>query len=392
MIYLLRIVSINSYCYLKELLFLPLNQHMKRILLFAIALVSLTSCGTSKKLTSKNVELRYLDDFILPSDLIIDGTKVGGLSGIDFYNDNYYLVCDHPANPRIYKSEIRLKQNLIDTILISEVIELKRTSGFLKDNTLDLEAIRIDNDSGNFILTSEGSINANQKPSVFLADPTGDFVKNLELPNYFTSAGKQKPRNNGVFEGLTNDFKNEGFWVGMELPLTKDGSKPKLFPTRSPIRITHFNKESGEADDQFVISLENISKIPWMYFAVNGLTELIQYAPHQFLVLERAFSAGHGSYGNTVRIFDVNSKDATNTLEFKNLRKEKYTKATKELVFDFKSVKKKLTNGIIDNIEGMTFGPDLPNGNKSLILISDNNFNSLGKQLNQVILMEIILK
>jgi hypothetical protein len=108
--------------------------------------------------------------------------------------------------------------------------------------------------------------------------------------------------------------------------------------------------------------------------------------------LERAFSAGHGSYGNTVRIFNINTKNATNTLDFKNLRKQKFTKATKELVFDFKSVKKRLTEGIIDNIEGMTFGPDLPNGNKSLILISDNNFNSLGKQLNQVILMEVIFK
>ncbi len=365
---------------------------MKRIILFAFAVVSLTSCGTSKELTSKNVELRYLDDYILPSDLIVDETKVGGLSGIDFHANKYYLVCDHPGNPRIYKSEIILKQNLIDTILISEVIKLNRASGFLKENTLDLEGIRIDDGSENIVLTSEGAISKNQKPSIFYVNSDGEFIKNFELPDYFTSTGIQQPRNNGVFEGLTKDYKNEGFWVGMELPLTKDGSKPKLFPTRSPIRITHFNKESGKADEQFVISLENISKIPWMYFAVNGLTELIQYAPHQFLVLERAFSAGHGSYGNTVRIFNINTKNATNTLDFQNLRKQKYTKATKELVFDFKSVKKKLTEGIIDNIEGMTFGPDLPNGNKSLILISDNNFNTLGKQLNQVILMEVIFK
>ncbi|WP_051119717.1 esterase-like activity of phytase family protein [Gillisia sp. CAL575] len=365
---------------------------MKKTLLLCICLLSLIGCGTSKKIITENIELRFLDDYIINKDLIVDGTKVGGLSGLDFYNDNYYLVCDHPGNPRIYKAEIILKQKLIDTILISEVIKLNRASGFLKENTLDLEAIRMDNVSGNIVLTSEGAIAQNQKPSIFYANSEGEFLKNFELPGYFTSTGKQQPRNNGVFEGLTKDLKNEGFWVGMELPLTKDGSKPKLFPTRSPIRITHYSKESGKADDQFVISLENISKIPWMYFAVNGLTELIQYAPHQFLVLERAFSAGHGSYGNTVRIFNVNSENATNSLNYKSLRKEKYIKATKELVFDFKSVKKKLTDGIIDNIEGMTFGPDLPNGNKSLILISDNNFNTLGKQLNQVILMEVIFK
>jgi hypothetical protein len=365
---------------------------MKKTVLLFITTLCLAGCGTSKRIITDSIELRFLDDYIIAEDLEIDGTKVGGLSGIDYKDGSYYIACDHPGNPRIYKSEIKLKQNLIDTILISEVIKLNRASGFLKANTLDLEAIRIDDDPENIVLTSEGAIAQNQKPSIFYVDSNGEFIKNFELPDYFTSTGVQQPRNNGVFEGLTKDFKNEGFWVGMELPLTKDGSKPKLFPTRSPIRITHFNKDSGTADDQFVISLENISKIPWKYFAVNGLTELIEYAPKRFLILERAFSAGHGSHGNTVRLFDVNAENASNTLEAQNLKKEKYNRATKELVFDFKAVKKKLHDHIIDNIEGMTFGPDLPNGNKSLILISDNNFNSLGKQLNQVILMEVIIK
>jgi hypothetical protein len=364
---------------------------MKKTLLFLVT-ICLISCGTSKNIITDTIELRFLDDYIIQEDLEVEGTKVGGLSGIDYKDGSYYIVCDHPGNPRFYKSEIKLKQNLIDTILITEVIKLNRASGFLKANTLDLEGIRIDDDPDNIVLTSEGAIAQNQKPSIFYVDSKGEFIKNFELPDYFTSTGNQQPRNNGVFEGLTKDYKNEGFWVGMELPLTKDGSKPKLYPTRSPIRITHFNKDSGAADDQFVISLENISKIPWKYFAVNGLTELIEYAPKRFLILERAFSAGHGSHGNTVRLFDVNAEKASNTLVVQNLKKEKYNRATKELVFDFKAVKKKLHDHIIDNIEGMTFGPDLPNGNKSLILISDNNFNSLGKQLNQVILMEVIIK
>ena len=364
---------------------------MKKTVLLLVTLC-LISCGTSKNIITDTIELRFLDDYIIPENFEVEGTRVGGLSGIDYKDGTYFIVCDHPGNPRFYKSEIKLKQNLIDTILISEVIKLNRTAGFLKANTLDLEAIRIDDETENIVLTSEGAIAQNQKPSIFYVDSKGEFIKNFNLPDYFTSTGIQQPRNNGVFEGLTKDFKNEGFWVGMELPLTNDGSKPKLFPTRSPIRITHFNKETGAADDQFVISLENISKIPWKYFAVNGLTELIEYAPKRFLVLERAFSFGHGSHGNTVRLYDVNAENASNTLEVQNLRKEKYTLATKELVFDFKAVEKRLSDQIIDNIEGMTFGPELPNGNKSLILISDNNFNSLGKQLNQVILMEVIIK
>ena len=31
----------------------------------------------------------------------------------------------------------------------------------------------------------------------------------------------------------------------------------------------------------------------------------------------------------------------------------------------------------LDNVEGMTFGPNLPDGRRSLILVSDNNFDPL---------------
>ena len=71
------------------------------------------------------------------------------------------------------------------------------------------------------------------------------------------------------------------------------------------------------------------------------------------------------------------------------LKKTDYQNAEKRLVFDFKSVKNFLEEEIIDNIEGMTFGPELPNGNKSLILVSDDNFSSYGRQITQFILLEI---
>jgi hypothetical protein len=31
----------------------------------------------------------------------------------------------------------------------------------------------------------------------------------------------------------------------------------------------------------------------------------------------------------------------------------------------------------LDNVEGMTFGPRLPDGRRSLILVSDNNFSPM---------------
>ncbi len=363
---------------------------MRKLPLYFIILFMFSSCGTTKKINNENVTLRFLDDYVVPENLEINGTRVGGLSGIEFHEGEYYLVSDHPGNPRFYKAKIDLSGRKIDRVIISEVVLLNKTDSFFQENHLDLEGLRVE--SNQIIISSEGSIQNDKDPSIFYIGKNGTYQSHFNLPDYFLSSGEQKPRNNGVFEGLAESYDGTGYWAGIELPLKQDGSKPKLFPTRSPVRITHFDKETGEANRQFVIQLEHITKIPWLYFAVNGLTELLEYAPDKFLVLERAFSAGHGTNGNTIRIFDVDASNATNTVEVNNLRKTDYQAAVKNLIFDFKPYRKSLKEKIIDNIEGMTFGPNLPNGNKTLLLISDDNFSSLGRQITQIILMELEIR
>jgi hypothetical protein len=130
-------------------------------------------------------------------------------------------------------------------------------------------------------------------------------------------------------------------------------------------------------------------KIPLLPFGLNGVTEILQLDKEHILVLERSFSAGHKSKGNRVKLFLVNISDAKNTLYYDSLKKHKNINLQKILVFDSKTIKSKLKYKFIDNIEGLTYGPVLSNGNKSLILVSDNNFNSMGQQLNQFLLLEI---
>ena len=43
--------------------------------------------------------------------------------------------------------------------------------------------------------------------------------------------------------------------------------------------------------------------------------------------------------------------------------------------------------GRIDNIEGVSFGPRLANGNRSLVFVSDNNFNR--NQVTQFLAFEV---
>ena len=139
-------------------------------------------------------------------------------------------------------------------------------------------------------------------------------------------------------------------------------------------------------------NLDGIAKLPINYFAVNGVVEIIEYDLDKFLVMERSYSAGYGSHGNTIKIFRVDVTKATNILNLEKLKGQDFIFAEKELLFNFKTERKKLTEHIIDNIEGMTLGPKLENGEQSLIVVSDNNFNSFVKQLNQFILLKINFK
>lgn len=365
---------------------------MKRIIPLIIVALLLMSCKSTRTGSTRNLEVRLLDDHIIPEDIELDGKFVGGLSGIDYHDGEFYMVSDDSRNPRFYKAEIRLDKERIDTIVFSEVISVDESAEQLKYHHLDLEGIQYDPRDGSFILSSEGNIREGRDPAVFSVSGNGKFQQYFSIPTSFMAESEQKPRNNGTLEGLTHSFDKKGVWAAMEFPLGMDGPKAKLYPTRSPVRITRLDKETGEPTRQFAYLLERGVKIPWLYFAVNGVTDLLEYAPDKFLVVERNWASGHGSKGYTIRIFDVDITLATNILNRNNLRVSFYNPAKKELVYDLKWARKYLSQEVIDNIEGITFGPTLPNGNQSLILVSDNNFNKLGKQYNQVILMELNLK
>lgn len=336
------------------------------------------------------IKLNYLDEYIVDDSTVFRNSLVGGVSGIDYSNNKYYMVVDDSSNPRILVSKITIKKNKISDINFLDVISVKdSTSQFLVNNALDLESIFIDNEY-NINLTSEGNINGGKSPSVFVIDSLGKFKKEVKIPSYFDSIDLGKPKHNAAFESSTKSIDKKGFWVAMEGPLGVDGEEPTFKTTNSPIRISYFDSALNKATKQFAYQLEKIDKPGKGNINLNGVTAILQYTNTSFFIVERIYQSGYGSYGNTIRIFKATVQStSTNTLNIQSLKNEKFIPLKKELLFDFASVKEKLTDNIIDNIEGITFGPVLPNGNQSLLLVSDDNFQKFGKQLNQVILLEI---
>jgi hypothetical protein len=111
---------------------------------------------------------------------------------------------------------------------------------------------------------------------------------------------------------------------------------------------------------------------------VNGIVEVLPIDNvGTSLVMERSFSVGGtlgGGTGNVVVINEISTTGATDVLEIDALYDGgspiPLTPVSQREVFAFDSL------GIpIDNIEGLTFGPPMPDGRQTLIVVSDNNFN-----------------
>ncbi len=337
--------------------------------------------------------LRFIDEYIYPNATVFENTKVGGLSGIDYANNTWYMISDDKIAPHFYTANIALTQHGFTSVTITAVTNFKGADGAtLKEGLADPESIRYAN--GNVVWTSEGNIDKELAPFVRTAALDGTFISEAILPERYkpNAAANFGPRNNGVFEGLSVSYNGEGYWVSMELPLKEDGIAPTLEETNSQVRIAYINKTTNAFEKEIAYELEPVA-LPALFgttFELNGVVEVLAYADNKFLVLERSFSTGYVDGGNTVRIYDVDATNATDVSGIESLKGGEYTKATKKLLLDFETVRSQLTDAKIDNIEGITFGPVLENGNRSLVLIADDNFSAYQPQINQFILLEVL--
>lgn len=350
--------------------------------------LTLWGCKTTQSLKNDSLRIKFLDEFILSSDFQVNDEVYGGISGIDYKNGQLIMVNDSPSNPLLFSAELDSGMVKLANIKFTSVISLDNDT-FFENNALDMESIRFD--GKDYLISTEGSINKGLPPKIFKVSTKGRFIKDYPLPDYFLPNGNNSPRHNGVFEGLSKSLTTNGFWFANELPLENDGPEPKLYATKSPIRLSYFDRTKHKVTRQYAMDLDRLTKLPLLPFGINGLTEILQLQKDKFLVLERSYSAGHKSRGNKAKLYLVDISKASNIKDIEQLKSasDDIIYAQKHLVFDFNSVKRKLTNRIIDNLEGLCFGPTLPNGNRTLLLVSDNNFNNFGTQLNQLILLEM---
>jgi hypothetical protein len=348
-------------------------------------------------------QLKLISEYDVPHNLSFKHTTVGGLSGIDYVPKQklYYLISDDRSaiNPaRFYTAKIFFTPTKIDSVVFVGVTTLLAANGKPYPNskqdpkhTPDPEALRYNPKTNHFIWSSEGERIVNSKdtvlenPAVTIISTDGKYIDTFPLPkNLLMHATEKGPRQNGVFEGLTFADNYKTLFVNVEEPLYEDGPRADITDNNATIRILKYDIATKKCIAQYAYKLDPIAHeaIAKDAFKINGIPDILSIGNNKMVVMERSFSTGRMAC--TIKIFEADLNDATNILNTASvLNKNKIIYAKKKLILNMDDL------GIyVDNVEGMTFGPDLPNGHKSMIMVVDNNFSLLEK--TQFFLFEVI--
>lgn len=363
-------------------------------ILFA-SCICFCSCSSSK-IIDRSLQiksLQFLNEFDVPYDFQFQNTATGGLSGIDYNSklDVYYLISDDRSqknNARFYTASIKIHNNKIDTVIFLEKTFLKNKTGNFYPSVLqnpaasiDPEALRLNHVTNKFVWSSEGEriVNAKdtflQNPSVTETGQEGNFIDTFQLPEQLLMhATENGPRRNGVLEGLTFSKNYQNLFVSLEEPLYDDGERATTKDS-GIIRIFNFDANTKKNVAQYAYKIDPVAhpSFPENAFKVNGISDILSLNDQQFIILERSFSTGNLSC--TIKVYLADISRADNVLNVPSLKNKKdITFVSKKLLLNMDTL------GIyIDNIEGVTFGPTLPDGHKTLIFVADNNFNPLEK-------------
>jgi hypothetical protein len=317
-------------------------------------------------------------------------TEVGGLSGITYDANRgvYYALSDERVGSRFYTVGIDLSDGHLDA---GDVVFLDVTSLQDKSNTpyapgsLDPEGIALAS-PGRLFISSEGDANAAPAidPFVDRFNITGRQNKAYPVPDKFLPDGNETSgiRDNLAFENLAISPDRQILYTATENALHQDGPASSL-TEESPSRFLQYALNPGRPGPEYVYMTSQIPKepVPPDEFADNGLAEIaVLDNVGTILTLERSYAVG---VGNTIRLFEASTQGATDVSSHESIAGATFTPMSKMLVADFED-----DLGIVpDNVEGMTFGPTLPDGRWTLILVSDNNFNP--SQITQVIALAL---
>jgi hypothetical protein len=342
-------------------------------------IIALGACSAASR--SNGVELTDAIDLAAGADANAAYVlRAGGLSGLAVDRSGRLLaISDDRANLRVL------------TFTVHEAPFRVQPTGMISlrnaPTPLDSEGIAV-LANGNLLIASEGIQGQAPRtmPAIVEFTGNGEWVRTLAVRSRFlppaTGPITSGARGNASFESLTLVPDESRFFTAVESPLVQDG-EPANFDHGGRVRILEYARQ-GETfvpRREWVYETEPIERADFPAgFFVQGLVELVALGELELLALERGYveeqQPGKRAL-NRIRVFKVSLGGATDVSHLDSIAGDSQIRpASKQLVIDLKG-----TPGLpptledLDNFEGMTLLPPSSNGSRSLLIVSDDNFN-----------------
>lgn len=337
------------------------------------------------------------------------GAPVGGLSALLYrpQTGDSLAVSDDAARrgpARFYTLDVDLELDGGRPALAADGARVVGVTALLDSDGKDFGPHTVDPEGlapapgGDLFVSSEGRSDRGVAPFVRRYGPDGRMRAELPLPARYLPAERSGDpwgvRNNQGFEALTTTPDGRFLFAAVENALAQDGPEATV-AAGSPARLLRW-----EVDGDEPTGVTDGSRVEWTYpvdpvarpprtpdaTTVAGLVELLALGPETLLGLERSYTEG---VGMAVKLYRVSLAEATEVTGRESVRQAlargEVRPAAKTLLLDLTEVLAELEIPL-DNLEGMTFGPRLPDGRRTLLLLSDDNFASpRGTQRTQVL-------
>ncbi|MBP1205223.1 hypothetical protein JOD97_003265 [Duganella sp. 1411] len=345
--------------------------------------------------------LRLIGEQRIAHRRIFQGTLVGGLSSIDYdARRGIWITASDDRSElgpaRFYTARLDYDADGFRAVSLEAVQTFRQADGSAYPapreavsrggEMADIEAVRFDPDGDGIWYASEGSDALGTGPFVKHAGADGAYRSTLPLPAMFkaTSGKTAGPRGNLSFEALAFAPDGRSLWVGMEAPLYQDG--PLASPEHGAVsRFTQFDR-NGKVLAQYAYPIDRVQGRPAPgRFGDNGVSEMLVVDRRHLLALERSgVQDATGRFAFFIRLYLVELDGATDIAALPTLEGARYTPLKKSLLMDVNRA------GLdkVDNLEGMSWGPVLANGHRSLVLISDDNFSP--DEVTQLLAFEVL--
>lgn len=348
------------------------------LLAFGSSFIDTGSVQSGSALSIGRMEIQYLDTFTMPKGAQLQGNPIGGLSGIDYAPGfGYVAISDNRGETgpvRLYTLELPTDGGKLGTPRFDREVDLLDVDGLpYARRSADTESVRWTPDRDGFIYTSEGEAKVDRSGFVRQSDRDGAYVTDLPVPAAYTPSKDEfgRPiagiRDNLGFESMTIGRRGNTVVALSENALAQDGPAAGV-GVESPARLLEIDRRTGADLGEYIYPVDPVA--PGGMPVATGVAEVVAVDDHTFLTLERSLITDTGAFTGRIYIAStVGADDVAGSVvvpaDAKRMRKQ--------MLFDFAAV------GIDPQcVEGMTWGPELPDGRRTLVLVSDDNFGLAG--------------